>query len=1053
MKKVICPIIAAMLSVFIIFTSVGAASVDNFGYKNADNSDMQYLVPGQMSAEADITGGSGDTTAKLLTAVYDDESGELINAAFSETADISDGKSGKVTASLDIESIDGVAVKNYLWDSLGGIKPLVPSKIVPIKLSVAERNGFRVLLWDTDGTADGMTYSVYADGEEIASGIGAQKGSYTDETPRTSAASYQVKSYINGIANGASNIVISEPKAKPVMPEKPDSSLSQTGNISEWSFDASKTISSDNGYKFTDSALMIADGANWAVTDSDYLYDKTASAYNEKSLDENAIVLYRQTTDSDLVIVFGDEIKKGKKATISFDFDGSRQSQTGSMIYTFGGAEKTAELRVSGKYKNYSFEADTDNDLTDYGFPGKSGAVIRYKKAAKPAKDSFWIKNLTVTEVDTICATITADSAAAGYGDISPAGNRLDSTVGDSIAGNVLRTSSGEWHYGIGYDYRNVNGTDAFYLTQLYDTSGSNSAYPSTKPTKSLLGFKVNADGFAKSPSTVSGAYVSITYYDGVSGDITTAPFNVYVSTDSKSYDSSSPIASINMAGGNTWKTVSFAIPDGAAAFSNGNPLGTDISFRAAESSGALNKKGILIKSVSVMDTAFYNTVYKDWEKYYSDYAEYEKNIAELENKGALKFPNGVSIDFNKDADGTIKRTEWEDVSRTGLAFCADSGNMPETDAYRSFSYYQYGPESDRRYAVSTASYIDQRKAAGKQTYLYFKADGEYINNDAQYVEVEITFLDSSTDTMRLMIKPSAGANYTSVKLPQTNTGVWKKAIFRADKAVFEKNDEKFCGDFRLTLDTDKENPNQLIVSDITVRNLCGKTQAEKVINKTPTIYIAGDSIAADYTNYTGGRPQDGTRYGWGEKLSFSNAKIDNRAVPGQSTRVFKFDNIINELSKNDYVFISFGHNDSTESKTNIYVDVEGYKNNIRTVVNKVLAKGATPVVITSLPTYRWGKIELDYVYEKEDVATPSPIAPYRKAAMEAADELNILGFDLGTAFANELAALESDDARYGYYVYEGYGRRVHLSEEGAQCAADLIENAVKSSSKIRRLK
>lgn len=73
-----------------------------------------------------------------------------------------------------------------------------------------------------------------------------------------------------------------------------------------------------------------------------------------------------------------------------------------------------------------------------------------------------------------------------------------------------------------------------------------------------------------------------------------------------------------------------------------------------------------------------------------------------------------------------------------------------------------------------------------------------------------------------------------------------------------------------------------MIISDIIVRNICGMTQKTLSINNTPKFYIAGDSIEADYTDYTGGRPEDGLRYGWGEKISFDGVDIINKVVPGQ---------------------------------------------------------------------------------------------------------------------------------------------------------------------------
>lgn len=78
-----------------------------------------------------------------------------------------------------------------------------------------------------------------------------------------------------------------------------------------------------------------------------------------------------------------------------------------------------------------------------------------------------------------------------------------------------------------------------------------------------------------------------------------------------------------------------------------------------------------------------------------------------------------------------------------------------------------------------------------------------------------------------------------------------------------------------------------------------------------PTLFIAGDS-----TVRIGGGNQ--TMVGWGERIApfFDEEKINviNRAIGGRSARTFytegRWDQILNELKKGDFVIIQFGHND-----------------------------------------------------------------------------------------------------------------------------------------------
>ena len=158
------------------------------------------------------------------------------------------------------------------------------------------------------------------------------------------------------------------------------------------------------------------------------------------------------------------------------------------------------------------------------------------------------------------------------------------------------------------------------------------------------------------------------------------------------------------------------------------------------------------------------------------------------------------------------------------------------------------------------------------------------------------------------------------------------------------------------------------------------------------------------------------------------------------------FNGFYDRLKKGDYVLISFGHNDSTESNSSIYVTTTQYKANLKNVINTVLSKGATPVIITSIPTYNPDT----YV-----VNTGDAIDPYRTAAMEVASECGVLGFDLCTAFKAELESMPNETAKACYQNENDaeWHKRVHLTESGAACVAGLIMDALKGSSKIIGLK
>lgn len=87
------------------------------------------------------------------------------------------------------------------------------------------------------------------------------------------------------------------------------------------------------------------------------------------------------------------------------------------------------------------------------------------------------------------------------------------------------------------------------------------------------------------------------------------------------------------------------------------------------------------------------------------------------------------------------------------------------------------------------------------------------------------------------------------------------------------------------------------------------KETPDKVLNpKLPTLYIVGDSTVKS----------NAPMRGWGQELGafFDASKINvvNRAIGGRSSRTFqnegRWDKVLAELKRGDFVIIQFGHND-----------------------------------------------------------------------------------------------------------------------------------------------
>ena len=124
------------------------------------------------------------------------------------------------------------------------------------------------------------------------------------------------------------------------------------------------------------------------------------------------------------------------------------------------------------------------------------------------------------------------------------------------------------------------------------------------------------------------------------------------------------------------------------------------------------------------------------------------------------------------------------------------------------------------------------------------------------------------------------------------------------------------------------------------------------------TIFLAGDSTMAEKTSDK--RPETG----WGEMLGqhFKTGKvrIDNRAANGRSTKSFiaegRWQKIIDDLKRGDYVFIQFGHNDESKEKGDRYTPPEDFRKNLIRFISDVRAKDGYPVLLTPVMRRRFDK-------------------------------------------------------------------------------------------------
>jgi len=141
--------------------------------------------------------------------------------------------------------------------------------------------------------------------------------------------------------------------------------------------------------------------------------------------------------------------------------------------------------------------------------------------------------------------------------------------------------------------------------------------------------------------------------------------------------------------------------------------------------------------------------------------------------------------------------------------------------------------------------------------------------------------------------------------------------------------------------------------------------------NKIGTIYIAGDSTADN------NGANNGKTAGWGKYLGdYFSVPVNNQAKSGQSARTFwrdgRWNALIKNVRKGDYVLIEFGHNDTggpnTVAKKGSVVGtgnetvkvgneiVHTFPWYIRQMAKQVLDKGATPVLMSNTPNFSFNK-------------------------------------------------------------------------------------------------
>ena len=213
------------------------------------------------------------------------------------------------------------------------------------------------------------------------------------------------------------------------------------------------------------------------------------------------------------------------------------------------------------------------------------------------------------------------------------------------------------------------------------------------------------------------------------------------------------------------------------------------------------------------------------------------------------------------------------------------------------------------------------------------------------------------------------------------------------------------------------------------------------------TIFLAGDSTMA--AKLPDKRPETG----WGEMLAshFKDGavRVENRAMNGRSTKTFisegRWQEIIDDLKKGDFVFVQFGHNDESKDKGERYTPPEDYKKNLIRFVEEVRAKGGNPILLTPVMRRRFDKDGKFYDTHGEYPGIVRDVAKELKSSlidMHRSSEVVIVKYGVEGSKKLFLQLKPGENANYP----SGIEDNTHFSPLGAEEMAQLVVDGIRAN-------
>ncbi|MBK7098349.1 MAG: rhamnogalacturonan acetylesterase [Sphingobacteriales bacterium] len=204
-------------------------------------------------------------------------------------------------------------------------------------------------------------------------------------------------------------------------------------------------------------------------------------------------------------------------------------------------------------------------------------------------------------------------------------------------------------------------------------------------------------------------------------------------------------------------------------------------------------------------------------------------------------------------------------------------------------------------------------------------------------------------------------------------------------------------------------------------------------------IFLAGDSTMS--IKETKAYPETG----WGMPFVYfwdSTVTVVNKAKNGRSTSSFRdeglWQQIMDEISPGDYVFIQFGHNDEVPTKKTATTPTT-FKNNLIQYSREVKAKEGIPILLTPVARRRFDSVshrlaESHKIYSRivREVAKTESVALIDLDA-ESQKLLEKLGYENAALLYNHLKPGEHPN------YPDGKTDDTHFNELGARKVAEIV--------------